>query len=222
MHDDLKKRDKISYNRELSMAEKEWEKSLEGQNSIISQLFWGQLRSTIECTTCMQKSTTYETFNSLTMSLPSQNKCTLDVSSLHQSLSDRAIEIVVGSEFYMFFFVILKDCVKKFVTGQKVSGWKCPNCKVPRDVLKKFDFIKLPLTIIIHLNRFGETGGWIEKKNTAVDFPLTGLDLQPYVVSDAENNSPSSVYNLYAMSNHYGTMDGGHYTAYCKSSEQRK
>ncbi|XP_058801187.1 ubiquitin carboxyl-terminal hydrolase 8-like isoform X2 [Phymastichus coffea] len=192
MHNDLKQKNKVSYNRELTVAEKEWEKSWEGQSSIISNLFYGQLRSTIECTTCMQTSTTYETFNSLTMSLPTTNKCTLD------------------------------DCVKKFVSGQKVSGWKCPNCKAPRDGVKKFDIAKLPHTIIIHLNRFGDSGGWLEKKNTAVDFPLMQFDLKPYVVADSDDNSPSSQYNLYAMSNHYGTMDGGHYTAYCKSVTQRK
>ncbi|VDI21186.1 ubiquitin carboxyl-terminal hydrolase 8, partial [Mytilus galloprovincialis] len=26
-----------------------------------------------------------------------------------------------------------------------------------------------------------------------------------------------SKYNLYGISNHYGTMDGGHYTAFCRN-----
>ena len=30
-----------------------------------------------------------------------------------------------------------------------------------------------------------------------------------------------SHFNLYAVSNHYGTMEGGHYTAYCKSDITR-
>lgn len=29
-------------------------------------------------------------------------------------------------------------------------------------------------------------------------------------------------YDLYGISNHYGTMEGGHYTAYCKNAECRK
>lgn len=28
-------------------------------------------------------------------------------------------------------------------------------------------------------------------------------------------------YDLYGVSNHYGTMDGGHYTAYCKSPDKQ-
>ncbi|XP_014219736.1 ubiquitin carboxyl-terminal hydrolase 8-like [Copidosoma floridanum] len=194
MHNDLKKKSKLSYNRPMTTIESEWEKSMNGQSSMISKLFFGLLRSTVQCLYCEKNSTTYETFNSLTMSLPVSNKCTLD------------------------------ECLRKFVSGQKVSGWNCPNCKVPREGEKKFDIAKLPHIVVIHLNRFGDTGGWFEKKNTAVDFPLLKFDLRPYLVSDEDtiNNAQSSCYNLYAISNHYGTMDRGHYTAYCKSSAQNK
>ncbi|XP_011504954.1 PREDICTED: ubiquitin carboxyl-terminal hydrolase 8 isoform X2 [Ceratosolen solmsi marchali] len=194
MHNDLKQKSKVSYDRPLSTAEKEWEKSMDGQSSKISELFFGQLRSTIECVHCSKNSTTFETFNSLTMSLPGSSKCSLD------------------------------DCVRKFVSSQKVSGWKCPNCKVPREGMKKFEIAKLPHIIVIHLNRFGDTGGWLEKKNTAVEFPLCNFTLRTYFSQDDNhlNNSQASNYNLYAMSNHYGTMDGGHYTAYCKNNTQNK
>ena len=37
-----------------------------------------------------------------------------------------------------------------------------------------------------------------------MDFPIHGLQI------DDEN-----IYDLYAMSNHYGKLNGGHYTAYC-------
>jgi len=30
------------------------------------------------------------------------------------------------------------------------------------------------------------------------------------------------IYNLYGVSNHYGTMEGGHYTAYCKNTAYSK
>jgi len=30
------------------------------------------------------------------------------------------------------------------------------------------------------------------------------------------------IYNLYGVSNHYGTMEGGHYTAYCKNTAYNK
>ena len=63
------------------------------------------------------------------------------------------------------------------------------------------------------------------KINSLIDFPVTGLDLSTYVLSgqgnasglgDSSQSKPESqVYDLYAVSNHYGTMNGGHYTAMC-------
>lgn len=195
MHNDLKKEAKMPI--EMTTAEKEWDKAMNSQRSIISDLFFGQLKSTITCSFCKQASTTYETFNSLTMSLSQSNRCTLN------------------------------DCMEKFVTGQKVSGWKCPKCQTPRDATKKFDFVKLAPIVVIHLNRFADSGGWLEKRNTAVDFPLTGFNLKPYLVMENTkaimmNNIRNYNYNLYAMSNHYGTMDGGHYTAFCKNATYNK
>lgn len=67
---------------EMTNAEKEWDKAMNSQRSIISDLFFGQLRSTITCSFCKQASTTYETFNSLTMSLSQSSRCTLNVSIL--------------------------------------------------------------------------------------------------------------------------------------------
>jgi len=45
-----------------------------------------------------------------------------------------------------------------------------------------------------------------------VDFPVNGLDLRPYV-QDTSSTEPI-YYDLYAVSNHYGSLNGGHYTAY--------
>lgn len=44
-----------------------------------------------------------------------------------------------------------------------------------------------------------------------VDFPIRDLDLSSYIACKSRG---SSVYRLYAVSNHYGNMGGGHYTAY--------
>ena len=70
------------------------------------------------------------------------------------------------------------------------------------------------------------------KINAAIDFPLQSLDLSPYLVqsqskinfvdlAEAKNSTPesksSNIYDLYAVSNHFGSMGGGHYTAFCKN-----
>ena len=49
------------------------------------------------------------------------------------------------------------------------------------------------------------------KLETYVDFPVDNLDLSAYI---AHGNDKSYQYMLYAISNHYGSMGGGHYTAF--------
>jgi len=80
---------------------------------------------------------------------------------------------------------------------------------------KKFDLWKLPQILIIHLKRFDFNSGYREKLETLVDFPLEGLDLRPWCID--REVSKNCVYDLYAVSNHSGTVGGGHYTAYAKN-----
>ena len=53
------------------------------------------------------------------------------------------------------------------------------------------------------------------KNDDLIDFPINGLDMSQYVLSTGDE---SSVYDLYGISNHMGSLYGGHYTAYCKNS----
>lgn len=45
-----------------------------------------------------------------------------------------------------------------------------------------------------------------------MDFPVEGLDMSPYVQLKDGDEAP--IYDLYAVSNHYGSLNGGHYTAF--------
>lgn len=39
--------------------------------------------------------------------------------------------------------------------------------------------------------------------------------MQPYILG--QENSKPIYYDLYGVTNHYGSLHGGHYTAYCKN-----
>mmetsp|Transcript_18217 Transcript_18217/g.17341 ORF Transcript_18217/g.17341 Transcript_18217/m.17341 type:complete len:116 (-) Transcript_18217:45-392(-) len=58
-------------------------------------------------------------------------------------------------------------------------------------------------------------GGGGGKLSTLVDFPLEGLDISPYVLS--QKKSDPLIYDCFAVSNHYGSCGFGHYTAYAKN-----
>nr|CAD7263962.1 unnamed protein product [Timema shepardi] len=108
----------------------------------------------------------------------------------------------------------LHDCVRLYLREETLTGWNCPSCKEARDAHKKFDIVRFPPILIVHFKRFHHDG-WSRKKQNFVDFPLTSLDMGSFT---AYSDQRYSQYNLYGVSNHYGTMEGGHYTAYCRNN----
>ena len=80
------------------------------------------------------------------------------------------------------------------------------------------EIYRVPRILIISLkrfktsrNRYGFGGG--AKIDTLVEFPLEGLDLRPFVLNPQQRNS-KLVYDCYGISNHFGSVGFGHYTAY--------
>jgi len=86
---------------------------------------------------------------------------------------------------------------------------------------------------VISLKRFG-SGRYREKSGQLVRFPLTGLNLSEHILDTRTANlatteggsqtntgdtqkQESAVYDLYAVTNHFGSLHGGHYTAYAKN-----
>lgn len=55
-----------------------------------------------------------------------------------------------------------------------------------------------------------------------VDFPLEGLDLTPYILDKRKVDQCPPVYDLYAVSNHSGSLHGGHYTAHVLNPFDKK
>ncbi|TTO95311.1 Ubiquitin carboxyl-terminal hydrolase 2 [Bagarius yarrelli] len=167
-------------------GKKMWSKYLEREDSKIVDLFVGQLKSSLTCTECGYCSTVFDPFWDL--SLPISKKGYGEVS--------------------------LMDCMRLFTKEDVLDGDEkptCYRCKARRKCTKKFTIQKFPKILVLHLKRFSEARVRSSKLSTFVNFPLKELDLREF----ASERSSSTVYNLYAVSNHSGTTMGGHYTAYC-------
>eukprot|EP00045_Choanoeca_perplexa_P022766 m.10819 g.10819 ORF g.10819 m.10819 type:complete len:989 (-) comp9682_c1_seq1:271-3237(-) len=111
--------------------------------------------------------------------------------------------------------VQLDDCIRQFTTPEVLSDdnkWYCPQCKEHRQAKKQLEIWRLPQNLIVHLKRFSYTEHYRDKIDTRVEFPLTELDLSPYVLSPEDKQG--AIYDLFAVSNHMGNFGGGHYTAY--------
>ena len=79
-------------------------------------------------------------------------------------------------------------------------------------VFYQIELWRLPPVLIVHLKRFAEDArGRMHKIQSLVTFPTEGLDLSEFIAEDCD--LPSEDYDLFALSNHYGILGGGHYVA---------
>ncbi|XP_010542043.1 PREDICTED: ubiquitin carboxyl-terminal hydrolase 9-like isoform X2 [Tarenaya hassleriana] len=112
--------------------------------------------------------------------------------------------------------ISLFSCLEAFLAEEPLGPddmWYCPHCKEHRQASKKLDLWKLPDILVFHLKRFTYSRYLKNKIDTFVNFPIHDLDLRKYVKN---KDGEAYVYELYAVSNHYGGLGGGHYTAYAK------
>ncbi|KAH8110726.1 cysteine proteinase [Phellopilus nigrolimitatus] len=187
-------------------SQQEWNLYRTREDSIVVDFFQGQFRNRMECQTCRKTSTTYNPFMYLTLPIPNLR----------------------GSK------VTLQQCLDAFVQEEvmeKADAWQCPNCKTLRKATKRLSISRLPPVLLIHLKRFMTKGHFTDKLETFVDFPLKGLDMTNYMPPplppgiDRKSNTPISLddprsqippyrYDLYAVTNHFGTLSSGH----CKCS----
>uniref|UniRef100_M4ABG9 Ubiquitin carboxyl-terminal hydrolase n=1 Tax=Xiphophorus maculatus TaxID=8083 RepID=M4ABG9_XIPMA len=118
--------------------------------------------------------------------------------------------------------VALKECIELFTTMETLGEhdpWYCPTCKKHQQATKKFDLWSLPRILVVHLKRFSYNRCWRDKLDTLVDFPIRDLNMSEFV---CDPKAGPYVYDLIAVSNHYGGMGGGHYTAYGKNKMDGK
>ncbi|MBN3302087.1 UBP4 hydrolase, partial [Amia calva] len=118
--------------------------------------------------------------------------------------------------------VALRECIELFTTMETLGEhdpWYCPTCKKHQQATKKFDLWSLPRILVVHLKRFSYNRCWRDKLDTVVDFPVRDLNMSEFV---CDPKAGPYVYDLIAVSNHYGGMGGGHYTAYAKNKSDGK
>ncbi|XP_027082554.1 ubiquitin carboxyl-terminal hydrolase 8 [Coffea arabica] len=111
--------------------------------------------------------------------------------------------------------VSLYKCLEAFLKEEPLGPedmWYCPVCKKHCQASKKLDLWRLPEVLVIHLKRFSYSRFLKNKLETYVDFPVHNLDLSAYIAY--KSGESCNRYVLYAISNHYGSMGGGHYTAF--------
>jgi ubiquitin C-terminal hydrolase len=107
-----------------------------------------------------------------------------------------------------------KQCECELLRGE--NAWFNEKENKKQDVHKRMLFWSLPNIMIIDIKRFITSMNGRSKKNQQfIDIPINNVDFSKYVEGYAKE---TYIYDLYAICNHHGQIDGGHYSATIKNS----
>ena len=116
--------------------------------------------------------------------------------------------------------ITLGDCLQNFSKEEQLepgNEWYCPKCKKHTLAKKKMELFYLPKLLIICFKRFVRESYRWRKNEQFVDFPINNLNMGNYMIGPDKDHS---IYNLFAVSQHYGSTGFGHYTAVCKNFDK--
>jgi ubiquitin carboxyl-terminal hydrolase 2/21 len=111
--------------------------------------------------------------------------------------------------------ISIYDCLDLYTKEETLDNnnkYKCTGCNNECNATKKLSIWKTAKYLLISFKRFQSDG---TKLTNPIHFPVVDLNLKKY----SENNLACK-YNLYAISNHTGNTNGGHYFSYCKNGEK--
>lgn len=195
----------------LVASKREWDRYEHRDHSRLTDLFAGQHISRLQCTTCHHSSTVYEPFYSISVEIPANT-------------SNRPVDI--------------RDCLRSYCSAETLAGdevWRCPRCCCEREATKRITITRAPEFLVVHFKRFSAGHSERARKiHTPVEFPLVGLDLEPFMLPPPDSPlkefitgrygqreletphcmTPPYRYDAYAVMRHLGgTMTSGHYIA---------
>jgi len=165
---------------------------LERDNSIVTDLFCGQLLSKTRCTHCNYESLAFDNYWDLALSFAKGATHLNDM--MEQFLKEEELDDL----------------------------FNCEKCKTKRKSKKKFVIWRLPKILVIQLKRFEYTQYRRDKINKSVTFPVKNFDLSKYTGESTDSSIRDSKYTLFGIVNHGGSLSGGHYTAECMNIQDRK
>lgn len=179
---------------DAAVADDWWSYDRERNDSVIRDVFAGQLRSAVRCSSCGKVSRAFDSFWDLGLNIPRAAQ----VRDRRSTWGGSALESDACS---------LDDCLGDFVREESLAGdasYKCARCgarnaskamvrrlvmlgtarqrtmMIPRFESARQAFWRLPRVLVVVLKRFSYSAFRRAKITTAVEVPTVGVDLAPY------------------------------------------
>ena len=183
---------------EATCADRMWKYDRSLEDSLIRDVFVGQLRSRVTCASCRHVSTTFDSFWDL--SLP-----------IRKGVERQEVSLL--------------SCLGAFTEKEVLQveeAFNCAKCKTRGGCSKQISLYRLPQVLVVHLKRFSFTNLRRTKLTTPVHIPTKGLDVSSHTAVSAatgggQGPGKNCIYDLIGVCNHEGGAEAGHYTADCKN-----
>ncbi|KAI1301809.1 Ubiquitin carboxyl-terminal hydrolase 22 [Halotydeus destructor] len=190
-------------------------------NCIIDQIFTGGLQSDVICDKCGGVSTTIDPMWDISLDLGPGLHLRQQKNTYSSSSTQSAPEVAEPKS--------LTDCLERFTRPEHLGSTakiKCNSCQSYQESTKQLTMKKLPIVACFHLKRFEHLNRLHKKITSLISFPQY-LDMTPFMASQRSSKSSSSssnmscqrddnMYSLFAVVNHSGTIETGHYTAFVR------
>ncbi|KAI5995829.1 hypothetical protein F5J12DRAFT_907170 [Pisolithus orientalis] len=176
-------------------------------NCIVHQTFAGQLQSEVTCERCGNVTRTVDPM--------------LDISL---ELRDPGIEKEIT----------LAGCLRRYTKPEKLGReYSCTKCaKATHEAVRRLSIRKLPPVLSFQFKRFEHktvSKGVPQKIDTPVRFPVA-INMAPYTTLATSSNGETTSrypgpdamyeYDLFAVINHEGQMENGHYTNFARFQDE--
>lgn len=154
----------------------------------------------IECSKCKHKSYNLSPNDILCLSIPEIEE--LQDIQPSKDLQENKIPNIIT----------IYDCLNEMFKIDNIT-YKCENCNNTEGNLMEKKILSKPKTLIIKLKRYSNTqyGNRPVKISKMIYYPKT-INMQKYYCGELEQN-----YKLYAIINHVGSINGGHYYSFIKN-----
>jgi len=96
--------------------------------------------------------------------------------------------------------------------------WNCPNCKSLQKSERSMRVWSFPPVLVICLKRFTMKSGELRKNSIDVKFEVESLDMSSYI-HESSGSKVEAQYELYAVTNHQGSLHQGHYMSAVHTQE---
>lgn len=215
-----------------------WQKFYEQSYSFIIETFNGSNITTIICNSCKNIEIIFEPFNTISVDLENEGipcRTEVQLDKVPTTFLNSKVDLMSCLDNYFSNENVNTYNCEKCKQNSILNETK--QCDLPTNAnvfldeteaslwsknsgqggcIKSSKLWTVPNYLIIHLKRFKQEGILIEKNNKFIDFPIKDLDITKFISKDKQDTN-NYIYDLYAINQHSGSIESGHYWSSCKN-----